>query len=333
MAHLVLSSQPLGSTRLEMKESKVMEVSGFRGHPAWKATKTLILDPARRMGVKLRYPGQVPLSWCEGVNWGDALSPVLVEMLSGRPALHVTGLHHHRYLAIGSILGSANERAEVWGSGFIREDDELIGKPLAVHAVRGPLSREKLLRMGVGCPEVYGDPALLLPRFYNPEVTKRHVVGIIPHYIDKAHPWLARVKDDPRVKVLDIESDIRQFVDDVKSCDAILSSSLHGLICADSYGVPNAWILLSDGVVGGDFKFRDYRASIGAPAPAPLCVSANTPLSDLLPWVNQHELNIDLRKLLFACPFLSKELRRKITDSSAGSCGLPDDLNTVCPPR
>jgi len=306
-----------------MKESKVMEVSGFRGHPAWKAAKSLVLDPARRMGVKLRYPGQVALSWCEGVNWGDALSPVLVELLSGKPALHVTGLHHHRYLAIGSILGSANERAEVWGSGFIRGDDKLFAKPRAVHAVRGPLSREKLLRMGIGCPEIYGDPALLLPRFYNPEVTKRHVIGIIPHYVDKGHPWLVRMQDDPRVRILDIEADIHQFVKDVKSCDIVLSSSLHGLICADSYGVPNAWIRLSDGVVGGDFKFCDYRRSIGAGDPEALVVDEDTSLDSLVGEARAHELNLDLRKLLLACPFLSEELREQVETAVPHSCGLP----------
>jgi len=308
---------------MEMKKSRMMAAHGFRSHVAWKAAKVLVLDPARRIGVKLRYPGQVALSWCEGENWGDALSPVLVELLSGKPALHVPGLHHHRYLAIGSILGKANERAEVWGSGFIQEDEEILGKPRAVHAVRGPLSRGKLLRMGIECPEIYGDPALLLPRFYNPEVPKRHAVGIIPHYVDKGHPWLARLNGDPRIKILDIETDIYQFVNDVKSCDVILSSSLHGLICADSYGVPNAWVQFSDAVIGGDFKFRDHRSSIGAEEPESLRVNEDTSLDFLIGKARMHELNLDLRKLLLACPFLSEKLRQEAEHASPHSCGLP----------
>lgn len=311
---------------MEMSGSKTMAAPGFRGHVAWKAAKALVLDPARRIGVKLRYPGQVALSWCEGPNWGDALSPVLVEWLSGKPALHVTALHHDRYLAIGSVLGDANERAEVWGSGFISEDAMLHGPPKAVHAVRGPLSRAKLLQMGIACPEVYGDPALLLPRFYNPDVPKSHAIGIIPHYIDKSHPWLKSHANDPRIKILDIEAGIEEFVREVKSCEVILSSSLHGLICADSYGVPNAWIRLSDGVVGGDFKFRDYRSSIGAPEPVALSVKEDTLLDDLLPHVRSHQLNIDLRKLLLACPFLSEDIRGQVANTSPESCGLPNKL-------
>ena len=41
------------------------------------------------------------------------------------------------------------------------------------------------------------------------------------------------------------------------SCKHIISSSLHGLICSDSLGIPNRWIKLSQ-LLGNDFKFKDY---------------------------------------------------------------------------
>ena len=283
----------------------------FRQSSAWEIAKRVAINPIRRAAVKVAYPGRVPLQWCVGPNWGDALSPVVVELLSGKPALHLAGLHHDRYLVIGSILGSANERSEVWGSGFIRENESVIGRPRAVHAVRGPLSRASLLKQGIECPEVYGDPALLLPRFFNPDEPKRYCVGIIPHYVDKRHPWLEQHRHDPQVLILDIESDIQQFVRAVKSCDVILSSSLHGLICADAYGVPNAWIQFSDDVVGGDFKFRDYRLSIGAEEPKPLRMTEQTELATAVSGAVRRALHIDLNKLILACPFLSENLRRE----------------------
>ena len=43
----------------------------------------------------------------------------------------------------------------------------------------------------------------------------------------------------------------------------ILSSSLHGMIFADSYDIPNAHLLLSKKVIGGDYKFKDYRSGVG----------------------------------------------------------------------
>jgi pyruvyltransferase len=280
-------------------------MDNFRQSLAWIIAKRIAVDPVRRTLAKAAYRRRVPLMWCKGNNWGDALSPVLVSLLSGK-----------RHLAIGSILGSANERADVWGSGFIRENELLVGRPRKVHAVRGPLSRERLLQLGVDCPEIFGDPALLLPRFFDPEVPKRHAIGIIPHYIDKNNKWLLKHCVDKRIHIIDIESDIEDFVRTVKACDVILSSSLHGLICADAYGLPNAWIQFSDNVVGGDFKFRDYRLSIGAESPKPIRVAENMNIEDAVAEAKLQPMQIDLSKLMLACPFLSARLREEQLDSS-----------------
>jgi pyruvyltransferase len=267
--------------------------------------------------------------WCAGRNWGDALSPVLVGLLSGKPVVHLEGLHHDRYLAIGSILGGANEHAEVWGSGFIRENEPLVGRPRAVHAVRGPLSRESLLNQGVECPEIYGDPSLLLPRLFNPQVAIRHAVGIIPHYIDKGHVWVEQCRRDPQVLVIDIEGGIQEFVRSVKSCEVILSSSLHGLICADAYGVPNVWVRFSGDVIGGDYKYRDYRLSIGAGETSVIQIAEGTKLAKAVTKAEHRELRIDLRKLLLACPFLSDKLRREVLNSKPAACGLPEAFSSA----
>lgn len=298
-------------------------MSNFRQLVAWKLAKRIAIDPARRLSAQVNFRGRVPLTWCVGNNWGDALSPVLVGLLSGKPVVHLQGLHNERYLAIGSILGGANEFAEVWGSGFIREHESIIGHPRAVHAVRGPLSRAALLRQGVACPEVFGDPALLLPRFFNPKVSQRYSVGIVPHYIDKGHPWLDQQRRDPQVLILDIESGIQEFVRAVKSCEVILSSSLHGLICADAYGVPNAWVQFSDDVVGGSFKFRDYNLSIGAEEPMELRIDEGTTLMSLVAQAKRQELRINLRKFMLVCPFLSDSLRQEVISSAPANCGLP----------
>jgi pyruvyltransferase len=287
-------------------------MNDFRNTKSWKTAKRFGVDALRRNAGSLASLGKIPLMWCEGRNWGDALSPYLVRLLSGKEVVLRTGLHHRRFLAIGSILSDANEHAEVWGSGFIRVNDRVRVGPRKVHAVRGPLTRDLLLRQGVDCPEVYGDPALLLPKFFNPEVEKRHAVGIIPHYIDKGHPWLRQFMLDPQVRIIDIEASIEDFVRDVKSCDVILSSSLHGLICADSYGISNTWIKLSGDVVGGDFKFRDYRAAIGAGEPLAVKVMDQTRLDPIVSATNKYEIDIDLSKLLSACPFLHPNVRKNI---------------------
>lgn len=292
----------------------------------WGLGKRFAADPTRRMCARICNRGRIPVGYCDLQNWGDALNPVLVEHLSGRKAQHLESPFYERYLVVGSVLGSANSRARVWGSGFIRQGETVIDKPRAIYAVRGPLSRAALLNAGIACPAVYGDPALLLPRFFNPEVAKRYTVGIIPHYVDKGHPWLARYRGDHRVLIINIEGRIRDFVREVKSCDVILSSSLHGLICADAYGVPNAWVRFSDKVIGGDFKFRDYSQSICAGEPHAIEISKDTNLTHAVGKVAHHDLAIDLRKLILSCPFLCDSLRRNIEISYATTCGLPDRL-------
>lgn len=275
-----------------------------------------VLDQIRKQTIKLflNLPSrlchrrQVPLFWYNSPNWGDALNPWLVERLSGRKPVLVERTFANRFFAIGSILGAANRHSEIWGSGFIREGELLREAPRKIHAVRGPLTRIALLEMGIPCPEIYGDPALLLPRFYNPQVTKKHDVGVIPHYKEKDHPWVLSLRSQG-VLVIDVEGGIEEFVLQVKSCRAIISSSLHGLICADAYGVPNVWIKISDRLIGGDFKFRDYRLSITAPDPVPVSITKEHTLDTLCAKAVRYEVGVDLDRLLNACPFLDHRHR------------------------
>jgi len=177
-------------------------------------------------------------------------------------------------------------------------------KPRKVHAVRGPCSRKKLLEAGIPCPEIYGDPALLLPKFHDPEVHKTHKVGIIPHFVDKDSDCLKAYKHMDGVRLIDVENpNPLQFIEHVKSCEHILSSSLHGLIVADAYNVPSVWIKMSDDILGGAFKFIDYFKSVGREDEAPILVSD---ISDVFEFARNRKsycLDIDLQKLQDACPF------------------------------
>jgi pyruvyltransferase len=168
--------------------------------------------------------------------------------------------------------------------------------------VRGPRTRERLAKEGIAAPAVYGDPALLLPRFYNPDVTPTEELGIIPHYEDRQDSNVLRFREQGAF-VIDIFGDELQFVDQVKRCKRVVSSSLHGLIVADAYGIASKWISLSDRVYGGGFKFQDYYLSIGLEGESPLCVDATTRLEELSAHCSRKTLDIDLDALLDSCPF------------------------------
>ncbi len=239
-------------------------------------------------------------------NWGDALNKVMIERISGKKLKWVNtndGNTKEKYIVLGSILQWADEHTILWGPGFIGNDRRLSKKPKKICAVRGPLTREIIINQGFDCPEVYGDPALLYPRFYKPRgIVKKHKIGIIPHYIDADNPWIKRLRRHG-IKIINILDPINKVVDEILECEMIAASSLHGIIAADAYGVPSTWIELSDKVIGKGFKFRDYFMSVGRKDREPLRVNETTKLKEVYDKFYDYKINIDLDKLWAACPF------------------------------
>ena len=206
-------------------------------------------------------------------NYGDLLSAYIVEAISKKevrfynaPKIRKSWFSKKRayLMAIGSIMSYTQPKAKVWGSGIIARKIEFDNAQFC--AVRGPLSRKRVLELGYTCPKIYGDPALLLPHFYKGDIKKTHKIGIIPHYVDydTIIDWYS---DDSHVKVIDLlTDDILQTTDEILACDRIISSSLHGVIVAQAYGIPAVWVRFSDKLSGDNVKFEDYFLSVGLPA-------------------------------------------------------------------
>jgi Polysaccharide pyruvyl transferase len=203
-------------------------------------------------------------------NWGDILNPYLIEKLTGIPPKYRA--HGQRLLAIGSVIRWADDKTNVWGSGLARAN-ETIATGTRFHAVRGPLTRAIILAGGGQCPEVYGDPALLLPYVYTPvplrsgEREPAHELGLILHH----NHAVDDLSIGRGVKVIPIQrigyDGIEAFLNELASCRTIMSTSLHGLIAAHAYGIPTSWATLvgpnSKAVPGDGMKFLDYYQSVG----------------------------------------------------------------------
>ena len=204
----------------------------------------------------------------EKENYGDLLSKYLVEKISGKETRFVHPKKQPWYkinkanlLAIGSIIHHASKDSLVWGSGIIDHDQNV--QKAHFRAVRGPRTRDYLLELGYDCPEVYGDPALLLSDYYRPEVSKKYKVGVVPHYHDyeKAQKIFAGREEVKVVNLLtlDVEATTREILE----CDRVLSTSLHGLIVAQAYEIPAVRIKMSNKLFGNDIKYVDYLESVG----------------------------------------------------------------------
>lgn len=247
-------------------------------------------------------------------NWGDDINIPFLQLITNRKVLvcnhsifhKITKPHH--YLCIGSLLGDyETEKSEIWGSGFISDADTVKAVPLKIHSVRGKLSRKKFLDSGIDCPECYGDPALLISRFYQPEIKKKYKVGIIPNHIDLNNDvirgFIANHNDSILIR-LDKYSKWTNVVDLIISCDYIISSSLHGLIIADSYSIPNDWVFFSDNIIGGYFKYLDYFSSVGRKEREPIWIKD---VNQILKLIECHTANslarIDFDSIINSCPF------------------------------
>lgn len=190
-------------------------------------------------------------------NFGDQLGRVVLRWILSADPIWVTRRFAGKIVSVGSILGAIAANDSVWGTGSI--DGERYSPPHGARflAVRGPLTRS-IIHGDV--PEVYGDPAILIPQFHHHPVEKRFEIGIIPHYVDR--PFID-VPPDPRIRVIDVQQPWRTVVDEIRSCERTLSSSLHGIIVSESYGIPCSWVRITDKVVGGSFKFDDYYLATG----------------------------------------------------------------------
>ncbi|MGK9126600.1 polysaccharide pyruvyl transferase family protein [Olivibacter sp. SA151] len=195
-------------------------------------------------------------------NVGDLLSKVTFDYLMKYKGVQsLRAKRTTRITFIGSVIQFLTADAVVYGSGFLFEyvAEQFAKKQLKldIRAVRGPLTRAKLKEIGYSVPEVYGDPAILLPIFYSPTIaSQKKDFLVIPHwktvdkYVQMGYPVLSPLTDD-----------WKNFINEIASAKLIISSSLHGVIIAEAYGVPA--ILLDEVEKGNLFKYEDYFLSTG----------------------------------------------------------------------
>lgn len=250
-------------------------------------------------------------------NWGDDLNYYFFDKLC-EANICVYGnswysqfMHKPNYMCIGSFLHEATPETIVWGSGVISEDECYAMKsvPKEVLAVRGKLTRHYLLKKGINCPEVYGDPALLLPLFYpKTNVKKKYKLGIIPHINDLSNKYVEELRSNPEVLIIQMNhyANWHDIIDKICECEVIISSSLHGIIVSDAYHIPNFWIELSDKVIGNGFKFRDYYSSVGKEKVESIKISSSIDIDFYVRNKNKWLKPVfDSKALLACCPFPS----------------------------
>lgn len=192
-------------------------------------------------------------------NVGDHLSVTITQYMLALKnlSLDIPVKETKHLYTVGSIIQGGAQNAVIWGSGLKHGIDDFgflsrRTRKLDVRLVRGPETRKALLAAGYACPELYGDPAILMPLIYTPEKNEKSKHLIVLH-----HETTRKIPGS----ITPVTNNYKHFLNQLCNTELVISSSLHGIILAETYGIPA--ILLSDKETENMFKYNDYYYSTG----------------------------------------------------------------------
>lgn len=332
----------LGSGRLEVTPHEHHTVEEFTPQTAsqlimkrcaawmqWVASEAGEYE-ALRCGEAPADSGTVFGFWADKrTNFGDQIGPWLVQEMTGKRMVNSREApvdHGHMLATVGSVaqwMGTQaqTKRVDVWGTGIMRNPTsaELRGlqtlTEVSVHAVRGRLSREVMMqRLGWDVPGVFGDPGLLCPRYYRPRPTAAigGEIAFVPHFKHVAHhadnAADLRLRLSDGIHLVDVNRDLRTVIDEIAQAKAVVSSSLHGLVIAQAYGIPWVWLYAPNKNIGGDrFKFDDFFSTLEDPSAVSTYQAqvedfVSLPFEKIASSASLPKLGIDLDALVSALP-------------------------------
>lgn len=205
--------------------------------------------------------------WQKVPNFGDAMAPLLLARFSDLANLPWNPVEDANIVSVGSVLEHipAGWHGYILGSGLLRETSKLKFNPAnaKILALRGPLTAKAFP------PGNYamGDPGLLAGELIEPQ-EKQWDLGIVPHWQDDelAERFTKLIPEQFTTKVILPGGDPISVLKEIGACKRLVTSSLHGMIAADSMGIPRRVEACAKmNADGGLFKFMDYSAAIQCP--------------------------------------------------------------------
>lgn len=200
--------------------------------------------------------------WSARPNFGDLLTSLLLKKFT-RLDSEWSPPEEADLVMVGSILDKLPESFSgiIAGAGKLHEKTKLNLPNARILAVRGPLTAR-----GLKGNIVLADAGLLADELVSLE-DKQYNLGIVPHWTDKTLEFDTRFKNfNP--KIIRVSDDPLEVIKEIGRCKKIVSSSLHGVILADAFGIPRRIeiaprLLSHPHQEGGLFKWHDYSASLG----------------------------------------------------------------------
>lgn len=219
--------------------------------------------------------GTAAIYWWDSVsNFGDMLGPWLINR-----RYSIKPVNRWRSARIGPALASAGSiiplidqsDTYIWGSGMLTElNDSHISRlgnlrNISVLASRGQLSAEQMAsKLKWNVPDVFGDPALLTSRYFTPESLRMQDPGdqkiaLVCHWEHQKY-FTGPMKE---FVVVNVKDGLENVIESIANSQVCISTSLHGIIIAQSYGVPWVWLQIDEHRLHStDFKFRDFMTTV-----------------------------------------------------------------------
>ena len=200
-------------------------------------------------------------NWNYSVNCGDLLGPLICDWLLDKAGIDKDAKRNKtiHLLSVGSVIGTGvNFDATVWGSGIHRleavKNVFRQKRKYDVRALRGPVTGAIMKEAGYEC-KVYADPAILMSLIYRPnERAKKYEYSVIPHFSS-----VEKYKN-ANLNVINMRTDdYKGVIDSISASNLIISASLHGIILAETYGVPA--VFFNDGMDSELMKYYDWYYS------------------------------------------------------------------------
>ena len=217
--------------------------------------------------------------WHQDPNFGDLLTPLVLPKYGIAPILKPVSTID--VIGVGSIVSAlpADYAGVIWGTGSFGTE-EALPKDARVLALRGRDSWEKY-----GKPDVQalGDPGLLVSQVVRAPARPKFRLGLVAHFTHRQLPIIRELlRNNPDIQEIDVSGPPRRVIKQIASCQAVVTTSLHGLITADSYGIPAAWALPEPVITGGEFKFLDHESVVRPPVPRRLILQPMMKTDELL---------------------------------------------------
>lgn len=209
----------------------------------------------------------VKVHWGKGLsNFGDCLQPDILKHYGLLP-VYVPSLYKSDIILEGSILQLVplDYSGYILGTGgdkqtYSFENATIIG-------VRGKLTMANFTPP-INSSIILADTGLLVSKIFPNELEKIYDLGVVFHFVDEDTSLAQMYKEKFRnenILFINVRQKPKKVINQIKSCKAIVSTSLHGLIVADAFHIPNKWIINRQTMPTYffEYKFYDYYSSLG----------------------------------------------------------------------